>query len=132
MANQHKVPKTIHILLADDDEDDYILLKHDLEQCCTNFDLHWAQDGENVLKQLKEGPLPDLLLLDMNMPRTSGQELLEEIRRNGALKAIPVILLTGNDRSPVSDIPMLKKPLSQNVSAFRLLCESFKLGLFSD
>ena len=57
--------------------------------------LESACDGEQALRRLRDGrPLPDLVLLDLNMPRRSGREVLEELKQDAALRALPVIIFS--------------------------------------
>lgn len=100
MSSDHKR----RILLAEDDEDDYILIRDVLEEIAAAEDLVWVQDGEELLHHLRErleaeegGELPDLILLDLNMPRKDGRTALSEIKKDPALRSIPVVILTTSD-----------------------------------
>jgi two-component system response regulator len=93
----------ITILLADDDEDDRLLTRTALEEARVSNDLRMVEDGVELLDYLKrrgryaeveDWCLPGLILLDLNMPRLSGQEALAEIREDPALRLIPVVALT--------------------------------------
>ena len=95
--------KPITILLADDDEDDCMLTKTALNECRLANQVDITQDGEQLMDylnrrgkygQLAEAPLPGLILLDLNMPRKSGREALQEIRADPKLRHIPVVVLT--------------------------------------
>jgi len=95
-------PKTITILMADDDPDDRILTKDALEENRLANDLHFVEDGEELMDYLHQrgkyneqnAPFPGLILLDLNMPRKDGREALAEIKVHPKLKHIPVIVLT--------------------------------------
>jgi CheY-like chemotaxis protein len=97
------------ILLADDNPDDVFLIKRALRQGGFRDHLVVARDGEEVLQYLKgEGPfanraahpLPGLVLLDLDMPRVNGFQVLEWIRGQPPLRALPVIVLTTSAYSP--------------------------------
>ena len=91
------------LLLADDDPDDCLLIKEALEESRLVVDLHSVEDGEELVDYLHrrgkytnpdDSPHPDLILLDLKMPRKSGHQALEEIKRNSELKYIPIVVLT--------------------------------------
>ncbi|WP_299664132.1 response regulator [uncultured Psychromonas sp.] len=95
--------KAITILIADDDEDDRLLAQDALTESRVLNKLHCVEDGVELLEYLnREGqyqdkcnsPRPDLILLDLNMPRKDGREALKEIKENPNLKGIPVVILT--------------------------------------
>jgi CheY-like chemotaxis protein len=96
-------PKSIVILMADDDADDRLLAKDALTECRLANDLHFVEDGEELLDYLlrrgkytalADSPRPGLILLDLNMPKKDGREALKEIRANPDLRKIPVVVLT--------------------------------------
>jgi len=88
--------------MADDDPDDRILTKDALEENYLANDLHFVEDGEELMDYLQHrgaynddnAPAPGLILLDLNMPRKDGREALAEIKADPKLKHIPVIVLT--------------------------------------
>jgi CheY-like chemotaxis protein len=90
----------VQILLAEDSPADVRLTRYALEQARMAVDLHVASDGVEALEFLRrEGrfvgaPRPDFVLLDLNMPRMSGQEVLEVMKADADLSTIPVIVLT--------------------------------------
>ena len=90
----------IHILLVDDNEGDILLTKEALEEARIVNRISVAYDGMQALSFLKKQPpfrdqeLPDLILLDINLPRMDGTELLGIIKNDPDLKRIPVIMLT--------------------------------------
>jgi CheY-like chemotaxis protein len=104
-------PKPITILLADDSEDDRFLTREALAESLVVNRLHEVEDGEELMDYLQRrgkyadvnaSPRPGLILLDLNMPRKSGREALEEIKNDPALRRIPVIVLTtSNDEADV-------------------------------
>lgn len=98
-----KIPKSITILVADDDADDRLMIREALEENRLANDLRFVNDGEELLAYLKrEGkfadpagsPRPGLILLDLNMPRKDGREALREIKEDPVLRGIPVVVLT--------------------------------------
>jgi CheY-like chemotaxis protein len=91
------------ILMAEDDPDDRLLSREAVSEANLNFELVFVQDGEELLDYLerrgayadgKSAPRPCLILLDLNMPRKDGREALREIKKNPALRQIPVVVLT--------------------------------------
>ena len=95
--------KTVTILMADDDADDRLLAKDALAECNLNGELHFVENGEELLDYLQRrgkyldltsSPRPSLILLDLNMPRKDGREALREIKSNPEFRKIPVIVLT--------------------------------------
>jgi CheY-like chemotaxis protein len=93
----------ITILLADDDEDDRLMVKDALNESRLLNDLHMVADGEELMDYLHrcgryappaEAPRPGVILLDLNMPRKDGREALREIKADPALRRIPVVVLT--------------------------------------
>lgn len=92
--------KSIHILLVEDNEGDILLTTEALNEGKINNTLTIARDGWEAIqllsKQAEQGikALPDLVLLDVNLPKMNGHEVLENIKSNDKLKHIPVIMLT--------------------------------------
>lgn len=85
--------KRHHILLAEDNEDDYILTRDAFQEAGLPVDLEWVQDGEALMNRLKT-VTPELILLDLNMPKKNGRESLKEIRADARLRRIPVIIFS--------------------------------------
>jgi len=83
------------ILVADDEEDYLNLLR--LILIPEGYEVITAEDGEQALKKVKESS-PDLLILDVNMPKLNGYDVCEKIRENKKLKKIPIIMLTVRSR----------------------------------
>ena len=86
----------IEILLVEDNPADVRLTQEALREGKVRNNLHVARDGEEALAFLRrEGePRPDLILLDLNLPRRDGREVLQEIKSDPRLKTIPVVVLT--------------------------------------
>lgn len=96
-------PKRIDVLLVEDDPGDVELTKEGLLTAKMLVNLHVVDDGEKALKYLrKETPYteavrPDIILLDLNMPRKDGKETLQEIKAEPSLRSIPVVILTTSE-----------------------------------
>jgi len=94
--------RPIEILLVEDNPGDARLTREALSQSKVSNNLHHARDGEEAMRFLKrEGqfanaPTPDLVLLDLNLPRRDGREVLEDIKRDPRLMHIPVVVLTSS------------------------------------
>ncbi|WP_199197456.1 response regulator [Chroococcidiopsis sp. CCALA 051] len=92
----------IEILLVEDDSGDVQLTKLALEESKMSVNLHVVEDGVEALALLrKEGKYastkhPDIILLDLNLPKKDGREVLAEIKADPNLKRIPVIVLTAS------------------------------------
>ncbi len=86
----------LNILLADDDIDDYFFFTKALKEITINTLLTRVIDGEQLMKYLFENTnnLPDILFLDLSMPRKTGFECLAEIEENNSIFNIPIIVLT--------------------------------------
>lgn len=84
----------LHIMLADDDEDDRLFFTEAFEEVKIKYTLTTFNDGASLMNHLvvKENPLPDIIFLDLNMPRKSGMECLKEIRNSERLKNISVAI----------------------------------------
>ncbi|GHG17610.1 two-component system response regulator [Deinococcus indicus] len=90
-------PVPIEILLVEDSEPDIVLTREAFADAGVLNNLHVARDGVEGLEMLRAAglvPRPDVILLDINMPRMNGLEFLREIKRDPDLMTIPVIMLT--------------------------------------
>jgi CheY-like chemotaxis protein len=97
---------SFNLLLADDDEDDCMFFKEALEELPVNSSLKTVKDGEQLMELLTTKPdkLPDILFLDINMPRKTGVECLSEIKRHEKLKQLPVIIYSTSLNHEVVDL----------------------------
>jgi len=88
--------KQLNILLADDDTDDCLFFKKALEELQLSTHLITFHDGEQLMNFLSENSehLPDVLFLDLSMPRKNGFECLSEIKENKKLKDLPVVMFS--------------------------------------
>jgi two-component system response regulator len=98
----------IEILLVEDNPGDIRLTQEAFKDVKLRNALHVVRDGVEAMKFLRrEGayanaPRPDIILLDLNLPRKDGREVLEEIKRDDNFKRIPVVVLTtSNDESDI-------------------------------
>jgi chemotaxis family two-component system response regulator Rcp1 len=91
------------ILLVEDNPGDVRLMREALATNGMSGTLHVVEDGEQALSYLKgrepfkNAPRPDIIFLDLNLPRRDGREVLAEIKANEALRRIPVIVLTTSE-----------------------------------
>jgi CheY-like chemotaxis protein len=85
---------SVNLLLADDDEDDCMFFSEALKELPIDSSLKTVNNGEQLMSLLTTNPatLPDILFLDLNMPRKTGYECLSEIKFNDRLKQLPVII----------------------------------------
>ncbi|MEO6685206.1 MAG: response regulator [Dyadobacter sp.] len=85
-----------YIFLVDDDEDDCLLFEDALREVCDTTELRTANDGIELMDFLenKLPPAPDVIFLDLNMPRKNGFECLTEIRNDQKFKDIPVVIFS--------------------------------------
>jgi chemotaxis family two-component system response regulator Rcp1 len=89
----------LHILLIEDSKTDIELISEALKDISQSYVLETATDGETGLAVLFSNEIrPNLILLDLNLPKKSGLEVLKEIKRDASLRIIPVVILT-NSRS---------------------------------
>lgn len=93
----------LDILLVEDVTSDALLLRHALDAAHVPYQLHGLRKGDEVMpwlaRELKIGhTLPDLLMLDLNLPRMDGFEILSELTEaSPTLRAVPIVILTGYD-----------------------------------
>lgn len=111
--------RAIHILLVEDNEGDILLTKEALSEGRISNEVDVVKDGWEAIKYLEkkgiyeQAKIPDLILLDINLPKMSGHEVLKYIKESDVLKHIPVIMLTTS--SSESDI----------MDAYKLYCNCF-------
>ncbi len=96
MTTMH-MNRPVDILLVEDNPDDVTLTKEALRESNLSFRLHIASDGIEALDylhDLSETPAPDLILLDLNLPKKDGKQVLQDIKADKRLRHIPVVVLT--------------------------------------
>jgi CheY-like chemotaxis protein len=101
MTQSNKVSSTpIEVLLVEDSPGDVRLTREALKDAKVHISLHVASDGIEAMAYLEcEGPYvnairPDLILLDLNLPRKDGRQVLKEIKESPKFRSIPVVILT--------------------------------------
>ena len=104
--NKDKKCEIIPILLVEDDEDDITITKKAFSKAKISNPLYVVRDGEEALEFLmrtgrytdpENAPKPGLILLDLNMPRLDGREVLDRIKKDPTLHRIPVVVITTSD-----------------------------------
>lgn len=96
--------KEIKILIVEDNEGDIILATEAFKEMKMENNLMFARDGEIALKMISNGSFPDMIFLDINLPKVNGLEVLRYIKSNERLKHIPVIIFTtSNSKNDVLD-----------------------------
>ena len=93
----------LNILLVEDNPGDVRLTKEALREGKVYNNLHWAKDGVEALEFLRregkhaDAPRPDIILLDLNLPKKDGREVLSSIKNDDRFKQIPVVILTTSE-----------------------------------
>ena len=92
--------RPVEILLVEDNPGDERLTREALKEGKVYSNLHWVKDGVEAMEFLRRQgkyssvPRPDIILLDLNLPKKDGREVLHDIKNDDALKRIPVVVLT--------------------------------------
>lgn len=92
--------KIVNILLVEDSYSDAYLTQETLSESSIPHQIHWVKNGVEAIDFLKrqgdytKAPRPDLILLDLNLPKKNGREVLSQIKKDENLKTIPAIVLT--------------------------------------
>jgi CheY-like chemotaxis protein len=92
--------RSIEILIVDDNQGDIRLMREALKESTLRNNLHVAEDGIEAMAFLhrqgpyQNAPTPDLILLDLNLPRKDGRQVLAEVKNDPVLQRIPVVILT--------------------------------------
>ena len=100
MSEAGEAVRAVEILLVEDNEGDVRLTREALREGHLHNRLHVVEDGERALDflfrrgEFDQAPRPDLILLDLNLPRRDGREVLAQIKGDASLKRIPVVVLT--------------------------------------
>jgi CheY-like chemotaxis protein len=138
LAAKVEAAAPLQILVVEDSQADFVLLEAALGEGKVACQLHHVLDGEDAMRFLdrqgpyKDAPRPDLLFLDINLPRKSGYDVLSHMRKIPALADIPVFMLTASDAEKdlrksydMQATAFLTKPL--DTDRLRLLMESMRL-----
>lgn len=121
----------IELLLIDDDEADIYLAKRALKTCRTPLRIQVARHGEEALSLLRrespheEARRPDLIFLDLNMPRMNGHEFLERMKADDELKSIPTIVMSMSE----SEVDMME---SYRLQASAYVAKPIELKAFGE
>jgi CheY-like chemotaxis protein len=92
--------RSISVLLVDDDPGDVLMIEEALESIDAPREVFVANDGEEAVAFLRQkgryakAPRPDVVLLDLNMPRMDGRQVLAEVKADAHLRSIPIVILT--------------------------------------
>jgi CheY-like chemotaxis protein len=92
--------RTMQILLVEDSPDDVLFTREAFADADMPHQLHVVQDGDDAMSFLRQegehaaAPTPDLILLDLNLPRKDGREVLTEVKADPELREIPIVVLT--------------------------------------
>ncbi|SFE95503.1 response regulator [Spirosoma endophyticum] len=84
------------VLIVDDDEDDFIVLAAKIKQCPQNVSLTYAASGDEASQRLINGLQADLIIIDVQMPKSDSYELLVWLMNSEAWQHIPVVVWTGD------------------------------------
>jgi CheY-like chemotaxis protein len=101
--------RVMSVLLVDDDEGDLLMIQEALDSGTSEHEIHVAHDGHEALQFLRrqgrftDAPRPDLVLLDLNMPRMDGRQVLAAVKADETLRKIPIVVLT-TSRAPADII----------------------------
>jgi chemotaxis family two-component system response regulator Rcp1 len=119
----------IHVLLVEDSPGDVRLTQEAFRDANPSIHLHVANDGVEAMaflrfeKPYSDAPRPDLILLDLNLPKMDGREVLSHIKADQSLKMIPTVILTTSD----SEVDIVK---SYQLAANCYLTKPVQLGAF--
>lgn len=100
MNATHRSLRPIRVLLVEDSPTDLLMTREALDRSKVLLDVHAVDDGEKTIEFLRRrgkysnAPRPDLIILDLNLPKKDGREVLAEIKADPDLKSIPVVILT--------------------------------------
>ncbi|OGI20859.1 MAG: hypothetical protein A3B68_08635 [Candidatus Melainabacteria bacterium RIFCSPHIGHO2_02_FULL_34_12] len=133
--------KNIDILIVEDNQDDVFLTKYSLKTLNITGKIFLANYGQNAIEILnnlleKNEKLPDLILLDMNLPKLTGLEVLQQIKSNQSMYLIPTVIFTSSDS--ISDMKncyehgadlYIKKP--NNINEYKKIMEYITRYCFS-
>jgi CheY-like chemotaxis protein len=126
----------VNIHIVEDDKDDFLLLKEAIEHVLPKFCLNHSSDGKTFLQSVSEDADPDLIFLDLNIPKKNGIECLVELRKQDKLRLTPVIIYSTS--SNFDDIDLcykngctlyLVKPTSSRDLLTQVRKIFFRLGL---
>ena len=123
--------RSLHVLLIEDDPSDQLLMRKAVDTLSQDVEMHCIQDAEKALEFLRHNkdpndfPRPDIILLDLNLPRYSGLDFLRDIKKDRALMDIPIIVLTNS-------ISRTEMNAVYKHSASGYICKSFDFDAFKN
>jgi CheY-like chemotaxis protein len=100
MTAFNQAERAVDILLVEDDEGDVLMTREAFEHYKIRNTLHVVTDGEQAIEfvrrsgEFADAPVPGLIMLDLNLPRRGGLEVLDELKSDPELRVIPVVILT--------------------------------------
>ncbi|MEJ8844320.1 response regulator [Lacibacter sp. H375] len=95
---------TLNVLIVDDDEDDRMLFEEAIFKIEPLIQVDQARNGMELVEKMKDGSLPEIIFLDLNMPGKTGKECLADIREHERWKKIPVVIYsTSANRNDIND-----------------------------
>lgn len=127
--------QTVTVLIIDDDEDDRFFMEQAFRNDSPYTQVYLAIDGQQALNLLRSvHPLPDVVLLDLNMPGMTGFEVLEQLKQSVQHQSIPVIILTTSENAidqerarQLGAIEFITKPTTSG--GLSAIVERLRLGL---
>jgi CheY-like chemotaxis protein len=105
MHNQLADGRAAEVLLVEDNDNDVELTRQGFRRAKLLVNLHRVTDGEECMAFLRkqgkyaDAPTPDLILLDLNLPKMSGEQVLAEMLKDESLKSVPVVILTTSEQA---------------------------------
>lgn len=123
----------LHILLAEDNRADVMLVRQSLTEHGIEHKLDVVEDGEKAIEYVKrvgkagETQCPDVVLLDLNLPKADGPQVLSEVRKNPECRQTPVIIVTSSD-SPTDRARVTELGISYYFRKPITLTEFMRLG----
>jgi two-component system response regulator len=110
------------ILVCDDDRDDQLLIEHAFAEAYVNADFRFTNNGVELIEYLQNAyPRPYVTLLDLNMPRMDGMQVLEWLRSHTSYRAIPVVIYT-TSREPTD----IERCCRAGANSFMTKCSNFE------
>jgi len=96
MTRLAEASRDMRLLLIEDNHGDVLLIRRAIARHELRIDLDVVSSGEAALDRLRHGPAPDLIVTDLNLPRTSGLDLLEAVKSDPVLRRIPVLVASSS------------------------------------
>jgi chemotaxis family two-component system response regulator Rcp1 len=103
MSSMNEDTRSVEILLVEDNEGDAALVQEAMRAAKMTNRMHIVEDGVEAMTFLRregrfaDAPRPDIILLDLNLPKKDGRQVLAEVKADADLKCIPVVVLTTSD-----------------------------------